>query len=245
MVPVRPNWALFLDIDGTLLDIAERPDAAAVPTGLVAKLEAVAACLDGALALVSGRSVTDIDRLFGSGKFLAAGQHGAELRLVHAKPPQTLRDPLSIEITSAVRDLIAGKEGFIFEDKGCSLSLHYRQAPGDGRKIGAALGDLIASKAPQLEVFGGKMIWEVRDPKFTKGTAVDAMLAAAPFKGRVPVFVGDDTTDADGFRTAVGRGGLAFGVGASAPALASPSFASPAAVRAWIESFPQNIKAAA
>ncbi len=212
--PFDPKWAWFLDIDGTLLDIAAIP--AAVKTGpsdtrLVTGL--YSAC-GGALALISGRSIEGIDRLFTPLRLPAAGQHGIERRdakgriHLHAFPAEAMR-----RAAAEIRAFATKHEGLLFEDKGASLALHYRLAPHL-----AAAAHTVVHKAARLlgegvEVQGGKMVVELKPSGRDKGIAIEEFMQEPPFKGRVPVFLGDDLTDEDGFHVVNRLGGHSVKIG--------------------------------
>jgi len=235
MPPCSRSWAFFLDIDGTLLDIAETPDAAEATRSqksLVRKLHEISG---GALALVSGRSLAAIDELFAPLKIAAAGQHGVERRdasgRVHrgSYPRNRLQ-----RAAEAVRDFADAHDGLVFEDKGASFALHYRLAPAleDAarsvvRKAAATLGDWV-------EVQMGKMVIELKPAGRDKGVAIEEFLREPPFVGREPVFIGDDITDEDGFRVVNRAGGHSIKVGEGRTE-ARWQVSDPAAVRAWLE----------
>jgi trehalose 6-phosphate phosphatase len=235
MPPCSARWAFFLDIDGTLLDIAETPDAAEAgrrEKSLVRKLHEAAG---GALALVSGRSLAAIDELFAPLKVAAAGQHGVERRDARGRVHRGSypRDPLR-RAAEAVRDFAAAHDGLVFEDKGASFALHYRLAPAleDAalsvvRKAAASLGDWV-------EVQLGKMVIELKPAGRDKGMAIAEFLKEEPFVGRMPVFIGDDVTDEDGFRVVNRAGGHSIKVGEGKTA-AQWQVEDPAAARAWLQ----------
>jgi trehalose 6-phosphate phosphatase len=202
--------ALLLDVDGTVIDLGPTPYEVHVPQTLCDALSRLLARTGGALALVSGRPIADLDRLFSPLKLPAVGGHGAETRLanehISAKPlPETLRRQLAD----------AGKidPGIVVEDKGYSLALHYRKAPQreeDVRRHIAEARSAFAGEA--IEVLSGKAMFEVKRPGISKGEAVRALMSHAPFKGRQPVFVGDDVTDESVFAMLPEFGGIGFSV---------------------------------
>jgi trehalose 6-phosphate phosphatase len=234
--PPGPDWALFLDIDGTLLDMAERPDAVVVPQGLRDHLAAAAAGLAGALALVSGRPISDIDRLFDPLRLPASGQHGGEWRPAAGAVPELTA---GAEIPAALRrladDLGRRHPGMVIEQKTHALALHYRHAPDLGPALGAELAAALEGCAG-LMLMPGRLVWEIKDAAQSKGTAVERFMAVPAFAGRRPVFIGDDRTDEDGFRAAEALGGLALPVGRLARS-GLPGFADAAAVRGWLAAF--------
>jgi trehalose 6-phosphate phosphatase len=238
--------ALFLDVDGTLLDIGPGPSEVLVPRELVATLESAGRGLGGALALVSGRAIADLDRLFMPLRVAAAGQHGIELRLA----PEGMIEAMPAAapdagLRSAVRELAASHPGVRVEDKGRSLAVHFRDAPRCGDVLSRALEVLLAESPGWLALRHGKMVLELRDRRFSKASAVEEFLRHPPFAGRLPVFVGDDVTDEDGFAAVERHGGIAMPVGeASSPftgaalaGLRRSTFAGPADVRSWLATF--------
>src|SRR6185369_14794207 len=188
MPPFAANWAFFLDIDGTLLDIEGHPDDVRIErpeADLVAGLHRVTG---GALALVSGRPLAGIDALFHPLKLPIAGQHGAERRDARGKRHRH-RFPVEAlhRAAAPVRKFVARSEGLIFEDKGASVALHYRLAP----QLEAAARSAVGA----LEIQRGKMVYELKPAGVDKGNAIAEFMSEAPFAGRLPVFLGDDVTD--------------------------------------------------
>jgi len=230
------RFALLLDLDGTLLDIAPRPEAVVVPTGLPATLEAVRTRLDGALALVSGRPIGELDRLLAPLRTAAAGVHGAELRRRPDGPIERLGTP---SLLDPVRRLLAATplpEGVTVEDKEVAIALHWRRAVEPPTALIAELEARVAASDGSLEAIFGKAVLELRPAGLDKGRAVAALLAEPPFAGRRPIFVGDDRTDEDAFRAVERVGGLALPVGPTPPGGRPAVFAGPGAVRAWLAS---------
>jgi len=234
----RRDWALFLDIDGTLLDLAETPNAVVVPEGLLTSLVRAAKALGGALALVSGRAVADIDVLFHPLQLPAAGIHGFELR-PKSGPPRRVAALMTPEQREKLITAAIGLKGVIVEDKAGAVAFHYRLAP-DVREVLARRIEAVleAGDLREFDMRPGKMIWEVRRNGIDKGKAVEALMADPPFRGRVPVFVGDDETDLDGFAGARRLGGLALPVRDLTP---GPGFEGPAQVRAWLAKLPMHL----
>ena len=235
------DWALFLDVDGTLLDIASSPDSVVVPPSLLLHLRALHQHLGGALALVSGRPVADLDSLFAPLRLPAAGQHGSEWRdtgsdLLFSLPAS----PLLPALHALGHDLQNRFPGLLAEHKTLGVALHYRHAPQAGEAVRAALAALL-EQDPGLELIPGQYVWEARSRSANKGVAVQRFMADPAFQGRKPVFLGDDHTDFDGFRAARALGGLALPVGERAhreSGEAAPAgFADAAAVRAWLARF--------
>lgn len=228
--------ALFLDVDGTLLDIAETPESVVVPDGLTATIGQLERALGGALAIVTGRTLADLDRLFFPLRTRAAGVHGAEMRFDPAraasKSPPVAQLPADFwrEFVGVVR----GFPGVRAEDKLYSVTAHYRAAAEAAAPLRLALSRLISAYGDiDLEIIDGHCAFEVKPRSFDKGEAVRRFLARPPFIGRKPIFVGDDVSDEDGFRFVTDHRGVAFAVG-EARKDASDVFADPATVRLWL-----------
>lgn len=231
--PVDKNSALFLDIDGTLLDLARKPDAVVVPKDLAHNLKTLHDALDGALAFVSGRSLDMIDRLFDPLVFPAIGCHGAEMRGEDGRY-RALASPIAAPVRALLQELVKGHPGTFLEDKVYTLALHYRLAPEARPVLEAALKDHQALFAAENAVLQhGKAVIEVKPLGLDKGVGVRALLREPPFLGRVPVFGGDDTTDMDVFLILRELGGRSFSVGRRFDGV-DYHFASPNAVRRWL-----------
>ncbi len=227
------DWALFLDLDGTLIDIATEPAKARAPKGLGATLEGLHRSLHGALAVVSGRPIADVDRILRPLRLPAAGQHGAEIRrlsggrVLRSRPSPAVR-------RIAARVLATMPEGALVEDKGHSIAVHYRRAPHLARTVKARVTRALAPDRSEAHVLHGKMVAEVKANGIDKGKAVDALMALPPFLGRIPVFLGDDRTDEDGFAAVLRRGGHAVCVGNGRTFAGGSCLADPDAVRRWL-----------
>jgi trehalose 6-phosphate phosphatase len=209
----RDDWALFLDVDGTLLEIAAIPAAVRVPERAIGLLRSLHARLGGALALVSGRRIADLDALFAPLSLPVAGVHGAERR--DAAGNRSTPDRGS-RLTPARRVLAAWQAahaGTLLEDKGAALALHYRAAPEwEGAARRAAI-EALAAVGPEFHLQEGKKVLELKAYTTGKGSAIAAFMQEPPFLGRVPVFVGDDVTDEDGFETVNRLDGYSIAVG--------------------------------
>ena len=214
MPPCSPGWAFFLDIDGTLLDIAETPDAAEATRREKTLVRRLHEAAGGALALVSGRSLAAIDELFAPLKLAAAGQHGAERRnalgLVTSHAPELDLGPARQRLAQAIFD----KPGLLLEDKGLSLALHYRRAPDLAGFVHQTMEALLADLDAEYTLQQGKSVLELKPAGKDKGIAVLEFMAEAPFAGRIPAFVGDDATDEYGFATVNELQGYSIKVGA-------------------------------
>lgn len=231
----RPDWALFLDVDGTMLDFAPTPEAVTVSPDLPERLDRLARRFGGALALVSGRSLGDLDRLFHPFRFAAAGVHGAERRDIGGK---LHRAGLGREALDPVRGELArfaaDHPGVLIEDKGLGVVLHFRQAP-HAETAARALVETLLSRLPAgTSVQAGHFVLELMAHDSGKRAAVEAFMRERPFAGRVPVYVGDDLTDLDALAFAQTAGGHGILVGRDA----RPGWGrlpDPAAVREWLK----------
>jgi trehalose 6-phosphate phosphatase len=235
-VKLRPREiGLFLDVDGTLLDLAPHPDAVEVPTDLIGALAAAERRLGGALALISGRPIAALDRLFAPLRLCASGVHGAEIRCTRdgdVRMPRERRMPP--EVWPDLVRLLTRFPGTFVEDKRASFAVHYRTARCSADELGAALARLIAGfPSCDLQLAAGHLVFEIRRPGFDKGKAIEVFMATAPFRDRRPVFIADDAMDRAGFDAALACRGLAYSVGRQFPGL-SGCFSEPAAVRAWL-----------
>src|SRR6266403_441058 len=227
--------AILLDIDGTLLDLAPTPREVWVPPGLSTTLTHLLMRTSGALALVSGRSLNDIDLIFAPEQFPAVGGHGAEMRIsTDSEAVATHAPPMDKELKRRLAAIAKLSPGILLEDKGYSLALHYRLAPHAEKAIYAAVS-LIRADLPNapIEVLPGKCVCEIKHAGFTKATGVRELMKREPFKGRRPLFIGDDVTDESVFGIMPDLGGLAFSVGRHATGVAD-YFDEPRDVREWL-----------
>ena len=232
MPPVSGNTALFLDIDGTLLDLARTPDRVRVPDELRRALEKLTQQLQGALAFVSGRSLESIDQLFAPFRPAAIGTHGGEIRGVEGTVSRIA--PLPDSIRDVFTGLAEHVPGLLLEDKKCALALHYRLAPEAQPVLTSAMEKHAALFAQEnIHILHGKAVIEARPQGIDKGSAVLKLARQKPFKGRAVLFGGDDTTDIDVFRILPQLGGRGFSVGKRF-AGAEHVFETPGAVRQWL-----------
>ncbi len=225
--------ALFLDFDGTLLDLATSPDAIFVPEELPSLLRRLHERLDGALAILTGRSLADLDGYLPGLELPAAGQHGAERRLHSGDVASTVLTSALAAARGEIAQFKAAHSAILVEDKGASLALHYRSAPEQHGAIAGLSRRLVAESDGALEVIEGKAVCEIRPAGSNKGAALRALLAEAPFGGRLPLALGDDVTDEAAFGAALAANGQAIKVG-DGPTEAGWRLADPAAVRAWL-----------
>src|SRR3954454_3125694 len=235
LVPHLSETALLLDIDGTLLDLMPTPREVWVPPGLAETLHRLHRRTNGALALVSGRSLNDIDLIFAPDQFPAVGGHGAEMRIeADSEAVSAHAPPMDKELKRRLAAIARLSPGILLEDKGYSLALHYRLAPHAEKAIYAAVS-LIRADLPNapIEVMPGKCVCEIKHSGFSKASAVRELMTHEPFIGRRPLFVGDDVTDESVFAIMPDIGGLAFSVGRRAKGVAG-HFDDPGDVRAWL-----------
>lgn len=227
-----PSCALFLDFDGSLVDIAPQPEAVVVPSGLLGTLAALDEYLGGALALISGRPIEQIDAFLDPLRLPAAGVHGAERRGADGRVTLMSTHPLQ-HVEDAALALAALHPALRVENKRGSVALHYRQAPELERLCVDAMQAAVEA-SPGLTLLRGKMVVEAKPGGASKGRAIEAFLHEPPFAGRMPVFVGDDVTDEVGFSTVQQMRGLGVKVG-EGPTVAWHRLASPEALRAQLQ----------
>ena len=232
--PVQAHWALFLDVDGCLLDFADHPDDVHVPDGLREALTSLRAALDGAVAFVSGRRIQQLDALFDPLRLPAAGLHGLEVRghpQLSFEPDAAPEELLLVQ--DAAKPVIDAHPGARIEPKGAALALHWRAAPA-ARSPLEAIAAAALTRLPGYRLQHGNCVVELRPAQGDKGTAVEHLMGLAPFAGRLPVYAGDDLTDEDGFSAANRLGGLSIRVGDRQPSLATHTLADTLALRDWL-----------
>lgn len=230
---IHESSALFLDFDGTLAEIAPTPDAVRTAPGLVDNLAALSGALGGALAIVSGRSVADLDRLLAPLRPALAAEHGAVVRLADGRL-QCSEAPDLGEALRAATQLAHAHPRLFLERKTRSVALHFRGAPELAQTCAQALAAAIEDR-PELELLHGKCLVEVRRAGVDKGRAIAALMASAPFSGRQPFFAGDDVTDEAGFAFVQASDGVAIKVG-DGETIARHGCESPEALRNWLAS---------
>jgi trehalose 6-phosphate phosphatase len=226
-LPPRARAAFLLDLDGTLIDIAPTPDAVVVPDGLLDSLRALRDLCGGALAIVTGRTLKDVDALLADAPTAVAAEHGTSLRHHPGEAPDTqgIDDPPPAWLDQASR-LTEVHPGTCLEHKRHGFVVHYRGAPDAGTATEQALRAMIVNKADEFVLLAAKMAWEVRPAGIDKGFAVRAIMQRAPFAGRLPIFIGDDVTDEDGIAAAESLGGIGLRV--------ADAFGEPGNVRDWL-----------
>lgn len=230
--PFTRRAAIFLDVDGTLLEFASRPQDISLPPGLVDMLAVLQRRLP--VALVSGRRLEDLDRLFAPLVLPMAGQHGAERRAATGRALRS--DVAQAPLTAAARQLqrwALAHPGALVEDKSMSVALHYRRAPELAAAAAEVTANIAAALGAAFTIVAGNMVYEIRPSNCDKGRAIAAFLTEAPFTGCVPVFVGDDATDEDGFAYVNSVGGHSIRVGGG-PTLARYRIETVTEVLAWL-----------
>jgi len=231
----RDDWALFLDVDGTIVEIAATPGAARVPTRAIPALATARERLGGAIALISGRGLADLDRMFAPLRLPAAGAHGAERRTsdgrVHFRPDAA---PLAPAEALLSRWAVA-HAGILLERKRGSIALHYRNVPWLEPAARVVVAAAAAALGPGYHVQPGKMVLEIKSAEVRKSRAIAEFMTELPFAGRVPVFVGDDLGDEDAFEFVNALGGHSIAVGAERVTKARWRLSSERQVLRWLE----------
>lgn len=234
MLPrIAPDTALFLDFDGTLVELASQPESVEVPPDLISTLAALSRQLNGALALVSGRRLLDLDGFLAPLQLPAAGEHGAQRRSADGRLVSAPATDLQ-QVRHAAEGLLQRHPDLKLERKNLALSLHYRHAP-ELEKMCLQVMRKAVALSPGLDLMPGKYVIDVKPAGTNKGAAIQAFMAEAPFAGRAPLFAGDDTTDEAGFDQVQRMGGYAVKVGPG-PTLARHRCASVAQLFAWLQS---------
>jgi trehalose 6-phosphate phosphatase len=232
--PARDDCALFLDVDGSLLDIAQTPGEVAVGSDLIGLLTEAQYVFGGALALLSGRTIDDLDRLFHPLRLPCAGVHGSERRSACGRRWDLDPDRAFLEFARPVlKDVARRHEGVLLEDKRVALALHTRKARAARREAASVALSLAEGSAGSFVLQWGKEVFELKPAAADKGSALAAFMSEEPFLGRRPVVTGDDATDADAFRCAASLDGISIAVGSDAPA-AMYRLPNPATCRDWL-----------
>ena len=227
-------WALFLDVDGSLIDFADRPERVHVGKTLTGLLSQLHVALGGALALVSGRPIEDLLHLFGAPPWAMAGVHGLQLRHTDgARRDIELDHAEQQRLRHAVDSLAVKVPHVMLENKGIAIALHDRSGDPGMRALREA-SEALLKELPDYELQLGHRVIEIKPAGMDKGQAVAELLARPPFQGRMPVYVGDDFTDEHGFATANLENGISIRVGQREPSLAQYTLSSPASVQAWL-----------
>jgi trehalose 6-phosphate phosphatase len=237
LVSARAPVALFLDIDGTLLDVALTPSAVHVPPDLSELLAGISAGLSGAFAIVTGRPIREADRLLKPLKFSAAGVHGAEMRLTANGDIVSLTSSFDAALTADLKSVAQGMPGIVVEDKGAGIALHYRLAPELQSSLLLALEALVPKYPGQFAICEGRKVVEVLPVGLSKGWALRQLAALPEFIDRTPVMIGDDVADLDAFRVAEDMGGYGLKVAGENFSSAEASFRGPSEVLDWLKLF--------
>ncbi|HUB96070.1 MAG TPA: trehalose-phosphatase [Stellaceae bacterium] len=231
--------ALFLDFDGTLVDIAAKPDLVRVGPELPRLLNTLSEWLGGALSILSGRPVDELARLLAPFAGVIVGQHGLERRSADGIVTQLSVTPTLQAIRAMLADFAAQTDGVSLEDKGATLSLHFREAPARAAKCRAIARRAVDVSGGAVDITEGKMVIELVPEGGGKGGAIAGLLVEPPFKGRIPVFVGDDSADEEGFRVIHRLGGISVHVGDGVTA-AGYRLATVGDVKSWLAAFLQD-----
>jgi trehalose 6-phosphate phosphatase len=225
------DYALFLDFDGTLVELAPRPQDVVVAPGLGVTLETLRDRFGGALALVSGRPIATLDEFLAPHRFDAAGLHGVEMRRSGVFAARaTDHEPELRELVDRFRAFVEPRPGLLLEDKGRSVALHWRLAPDLESEVVEEAAAALESLGSRWRLQAGKSVLEILPAFASKAGAGHEFLESEPYRGRRPVFVGDDVTDEHGFEAVLERGGLAIRIG-EGPTVAPLRLPSPAAFR--------------
>ena len=227
--------ALFLDIDGTLLDVALTPLTVHVPPDLAELLEMLSARLSGAMAIITGRPIAEADNLLRPWKFAAAGVHGGEMRMSAMETIQALTPTFNPELHNDLKTIADAMPGVVLEDKGAGIAMHYRMVPNLREPLLALLETLIQKYPGQLAICEGRKVVEVLPVGFSKGRALRKLAGLPQFVNRVPVMIGDDISDIDAFHAAEALGGYGLKVAGENFAQSEASFSGPQDVLAWLK----------
>ncbi|MDJ0958892.1 MAG: trehalose-phosphatase [Arenicellales bacterium] len=233
-----PGWAFFLDVDGTLLELVEHPELARPTPRIKSIVHHLQLVTEGAVALVSGRSISTLDSIFLPLVLPIAGLHGLERRdatgnlridLATDKPLDDVRERLA--------NFCEAHPGTLIEDKGVTIALHYRNAPDAKDAAELCMEEVLRELGSHFEIKRGKMVLEVRPSGDNKGSAIGEFMREAPFKGRVPIFIGDDVTDEDGFDMVNRLGGYSIRVGNDGDSNAQYRITNVETVLQWLEEY--------
>lgn len=227
------HWAWFLDVDGTLLEIEQHPDLVTADHGLLELLGRLDECYDGAVALISGRSLAQLDRIFGHRRIAAAASHGLELR-ANEDDIVLLGETLPAAIVDEISAFAKQHAGLLVERKSRSICVHFRAQPELADEVAARLEKLVAGLDNGFRLQHGKMMVELVPAAAGKGDAIRTFMERQPFQGRRPVFVGDDITDEHGFAAVNELGGLSVLIGAARETSARWRLDNVSRLRAWL-----------
>lgn len=239
-------WALFLDVDGCIVEFRERPEDVIIPETLLVTLTALKAELGGAIAIVSGRTLEQLDHLFAPLQLPSAGQYGIERRSAdgHLHRAPLPQKSLLDEVHRECYALLPQYPGLKLEDKGWSIALHYRAAPQLAEPIAREAARIVAPFGGVFEAQPGAMVQEIMPATSSKGGALHAFLREQPFMARLPVFLGDDHADESAFAAVNALGGISIGVGVARETHARYHLPDPAAAREWLACVQQALAGA-
>jgi len=230
----REDYALFLDVDGTLLDIAPTPSEVVVPQQLAPLLARISRGLNGALAVLTGRQLAEIDAMLEPLRLVGAGVHGAELRTAPGEAIVRVAMSLPGSLVDQALDIAADMPGIIAEPKGPGLALHYRQAPELKSVLEARLRLLLSRYADELILCPGRKLFEIIPAGHSKGTALETLLKLPAFAGRLPVMIGDDVGDVPALSAAQRLGGFGLRVAGEQFPASAADLRGPASVHDWL-----------
>lgn len=234
--PELAEPAVFVDLDGTLVEIVAQPHLVQVPHWLPPLLSDAAARLDGALALISGRPIRELDEILNVSHLAAAGLHGLESRRSDGSITRSPTPAIPDWVRRDLDELCGPRPGLLLEDKTQSIAVHFRQAPDQVDRVRENLVRICEDLGEAFVLQPGKMVCELRPRGTNKGTAIRDFMRAPPFAGRVPVFIGDDVTDEDGFGVVNSLGGYSVRVGNDGySTLARYSLRNVDAVHDWLD----------
>jgi trehalose 6-phosphate phosphatase len=235
------QFAILLDVDGTILDLAPTPREVFVSHALRDTLARLWKRTDGGVAFVSGRPVSELDLIFSPLQLPAIGGHGAELRTIAGAAPEAPRlPPLDPRVKRQFAAIAEAGPGIILEDKGYSLALHYRLAPDKEGVVRAAAAEICSGlEGASIELLPGKLVVEIKQTGFTKAIAVRELMTYPAFVNRRPIFIGDDVTDLGVFDILPDFDGIGISVGRRVPGVEA-CFERPADVRRWLEQISRN-----
>jgi trehalose 6-phosphate phosphatase len=231
--PPALDWCLFLDVDGTLVELTDTPSQTAADAQIKSLLREVSERLGGAVALISGRKIETLDQLFSPLKLPAAGLHGVERRKFDGSIQGASFVDSRLDLArAALKSLVDAHPGTLLEDKERTIAVHFRTAPQFADAMRDGVVEIANSLGRDYHIQSGKMMFEIKPRGFTKATAIRSFMKESPFRGRRPVFIGDDLTDQDGFAMVESQGGLSVGVGDHVQG--QYYLANVPAVRAWL-----------
>lgn len=233
--------ALYLDMDGTLLELAATPEGVTIPGGLVELLGRLAEGLGGALAIVTGRRIVEVDNLLAPLRLAASGVHGVELRVSSSSSLEIRTPDLSEQFVRALQELAGQAPGAFAEPKGSGLAIHYRLAPEAESAIAQQLQRFHEDNPGTFDIWPGRKVFEVIPKGFSKGTAISALANLPPFKDRIPIMIGDDVGDEPAFAAAEALGGYGLRVAGENFDKSRSDFNDPRAVLTWLEAFAQRL----